>query len=107
MAPVAAAPAWVHNNRAPTIRGRLLATPPPMQEDYPGAVTTCSEVLAEDPKNAKALFRRGRARHGLGQLEAAADDLEAARAAAPGDGGVLRELATVRGKLREVRPRLG
>lgn len=73
-----------------------------MQADYQGAITTCSEVLAEDPKNAKALFRRGRARHELGQLEAAAADLEAARAAAPQDGAVLRELAAVRGKLREV-----
>ncbi|KAL4443626.1 hypothetical protein ABPG75_011363 [Micractinium tetrahymenae] len=71
------------------------------QEDYPGAITTCSEVLADDPKNPKALFRRGRARHELGQLEAAAEDLEAAKAAAPGDGGVARELAAVRAKLRE------
>lgn len=73
------------------------------QEDYDGAIVTCCEVLGEEPKNAKALFRRGRARHALGQLDAARADLEAARAAAPGDAGIVRELAAVKSALKEER----
>lgn len=40
-------------------------------EDYHACVAQCSEVLREQPDNAKALFRRGRARRLLGQTEAA------------------------------------
>lgn len=73
------------------------------QQDYHGAVATCGEVLQEDPQNAKALFRRGKARRTLGQSEAALRDLEAARAAAPGDAAVAKELATVRRDLQQER----
>lgn len=63
-------------------------------------------MLAEDPGNAKALFRRGKARAALGQSEAALADLEKAKEAAPGDGGIARELAAARRTVREVRGRV-
>jgi len=65
-------------------------------------MSTCTEVLSEDRQNAKALFRRGCARHRLGQHEEAEQDLAAALAAAPGDAGIARELKAVRQHLREV-----
>lgn len=74
-----------------------LASAPP---DYSEAAAAASEALALDPGNAKALYRRGRARRLLGQTSAALVDLEAARAAAPGDAAVLRELHAVRADLR-------
>ena len=61
------------------------------------------QVLAEEPKNAKALFRRGRARHLLGQTEAALEDLTKARQAAPSDANIARELQAVRTVLQQVR----
>lgn len=73
------------------------------QEDYHGAISTCSEVLAEDKQNAKALFRRGRARHLLGQSEAALKDLVAARQAESQDAAIAKELAAVRKELKEER----
>ena len=70
--------------------------------DLHGAVATCSEVLAEDGGNAKALFRRGKARAALGQGDAALADLAKAAAAAPEDVGIARELAAVRRTLKQV-----
>ncbi|GAB4823500.1 hypothetical protein N2152v2_010546 [Parachlorella kessleri] len=66
------------------------------QGDYHEAVINCNQVLAEEPQNAKALFRRGRARHQLGQTEAALEDLTKARQAAPSDANIARELQAVR-----------
>lgn len=56
-----------------------------------------------DAKNAKALFRRGRARGLLGRTEAALEDLTQAAALTPGDGAIARELAAVRARRREER----
>lgn len=50
------------------------------------------QVLSEDEKNVKALFRRGKARAELGQTDAAKEDLEKARKHAPQDKAVIREL---------------
>jgi len=61
------------------------------------------QVLAHDARNAKALFRRGRARLALRRTEDALADLAAAAAAAPGDGGIARELAAARAARREER----
>ena len=60
-------------------------------------------MLREEPGNAKALYRRGRARRALGQTAEALADLEGARAAAPGDGAIARELAAARRAAREAR----
>lgn len=49
-------------------------------------------MLQGDTKNAKAMFRRGKAQLRLGNTEAAARDLEAAHRLAPDDAAVAREL---------------
>ncbi|KAJ6385286.1 hypothetical protein OIU77_028468 [Salix suchowensis] len=49
-------------------------------------------VLVEDENNAKALFRRGKARAELGQTDAAREDFLKARKHAPEDKAILREL---------------
>ena len=51
-----------------------------------------SQVLAEDENNAKALFRRGKARAELGQTDAAREDFLKARKHAPEDKAITREL---------------
>jgi Flp pilus assembly protein TadD len=49
-------------------------------------------VLATEPKNVKALFRRGKAQLRLGNTDGAAADLDAAHRLAPNDAGIGREL---------------
>uniref|UniRef100_A0A7N0VHV2 peptidylprolyl isomerase n=1 Tax=Kalanchoe fedtschenkoi TaxID=63787 RepID=A0A7N0VHV2_KALFE len=56
------------------------------------AIGHCSIVLAEDENNAKALFRRGKAKSELGQTEAAREDFLKARKHAPEDKAIAREL---------------
>ncbi|GAB2210724.1 hypothetical protein Droror1_Dr00016007 [Drosera rotundifolia] len=56
------------------------------------AIVQCSIVLTEDENNAKALYRRGKARAELGQTEAARDDFLKARKSAPEDKAIIREL---------------
>lgn len=48
--------------------------------------------MAEDESNAKALFRRGKARAELGQTDAAREDLLKARKCTPEDKAIAREL---------------
>lgn len=50
------------------------------------------QVLGEDENNAKALFRRGKARAELGQVDAAREDFAKARKYAPEDKAIVREL---------------
>jgi tetratricopeptide (TPR) repeat protein len=64
--------------------------------EYHAVVSAASQVLSHDARNAKALFRRGAARHALGQTEHAMADLKAAREVAPGDAGIARELAALK-----------
>lgn len=59
---------------------------------YEEAVGHCSIVLAEDENNAKAMFRRGKARSELGQTDAAREDFLKARKYAPEDKAIAREL---------------
>lgn len=56
------------------------------------AIGQCSIVLAEDENNAKALFRRGKARAELGQTDAAREDFLKARKYSPDDKAIMREL---------------
>lgn len=72
-------------------------------ENYNAAIGAATQVLAEDPKNAKALYRRGCARHALGQTEAALQDLTAGWQLAPGDAGLGKELNAVKKALQEER----
>lgn len=53
-----------------------------------------SQVLADDQKNVKALFRRARAKAALGQSEDAINDFKRALKFAPGDKEIARELKT-------------
>lgn len=59
---------------------------------YEEAIGHCSIVLAEDEKNVKALFRRGKAKAELGQTDAAREDFLKAGKFAPGDKAIAKEL---------------
>ncbi|KAG6477149.1 peptidyl-prolyl cis-trans isomerase FKBP42-like [Zingiber officinale] len=59
---------------------------------YEEAIGQCTIVLSEDENNVKALFRRGKARSELGQIDAAKEDLEKARKHAPQDKAIVQEL---------------
>lgn len=54
-----------------------------------------------DPKNAKALFRRGQAWFLKNNLERAEEDLKAALALQPNDAGIKQELRKVHAKVAE------
>lgn len=51
-----------------------------------------NQVLVEDENNVKALFRRGKARSELGQIEAAREDFLKASKYAPEDKAITKEL---------------
>jgi len=53
--------------------------------DNAGAVVDCNEVLDEDEKNAKALFRKGQANANMSDFEQAMDFLQAASNLHPED----------------------
>lgn len=59
---------------------------------YEEAIGHCNMVLAEDEKNIKALFRRGKARAALGQTDDAREDFQKVRKISPEDKAVIREL---------------
>lgn len=52
-------------------------------------------MLTEDEKNPKALFRRGKAKAELGQMDPARDDFRKAQKYAPDDVAIKRELRAV------------
>lgn len=66
------------------------------------AIEAASLVLAEDKANAKALFRRGKARLALGRAAEAEEDLNAAAEAAPKDTAIRRALKEVKADGRGV-----
>lgn len=68
-------------------------------EQWTEAVDAAGGAVRMDSKNAKAYFRRGVARAGAGQDEAAASDLRAAAKLAPKDKAIRRELAAVKNRL--------
>lgn len=59
-------------------------------------------MLSEDENNAKALFRRGKARAALGQTDSARDDLQKAQKFAPKDMAIIRELKLLSEHEKEV-----
>ncbi|XP_057802761.1 peptidyl-prolyl cis-trans isomerase FKBP42-like isoform X2 [Salvia miltiorrhiza] len=59
---------------------------------YDEAIAQCGIVLVEDENNVKALFRRGKARAELGQVDAAREDFLKARKYAPEDKAIAKEL---------------
>ena len=68
-------------------------------ERWTEAVDAAGEAVRMDSKSAKAYFRRGVARAGAGQDEAAASDLRTAAKLAPKDKAIRRELAAAKGRL--------
>ena len=52
------------------------------------AIDACTAALVLDPRSAKAFFRRGKARFGLGELDSAIEDLDRALAISPEDAEV-------------------
>ena len=64
-------------------------------------VDNCSRVLAREPSNVKALFRRGVASKNIGDLDQAWEDLLAARRLEPGNRAVQEQLREV-GRRRQV-----
>ncbi|XP_025663366.1 peptidyl-prolyl cis-trans isomerase FKBP42 isoform X1 [Arachis hypogaea] len=59
---------------------------------YEEAIGQCTIVLTEDENNVKALFRRGKSRAALGQIDPAKEDFQKARKYAPEDKAIAREL---------------
>lgn len=72
-------------------------------EDWTSAVENCDEVLREQPNNAKAVFRRGRARLAMGNTDAAEEDLRRAAALNPNDTAVHRQLMALKKERTEDR----
>ena len=68
--------------------------------EFPGAAEDCSRVLAGDPDNVKALFRRGQALVELQRLEEAKADLLRAAKLAPKDQGIRQHYEGVRAALK-------
>lgn len=67
--------------------------------DFRAAEADCSACLKLDPKNIKALWRRGIARGEIGKLEEAKEDLRQAAALDPANKDVRKELAKVEGMI--------
>ncbi|XP_061716858.1 peptidyl-prolyl cis-trans isomerase D [Cydia pomonella] len=65
-------------------------------ENYQACLKCCTEVLSLDPRNEKALYRRGRAHFALHSYSAALRDLRAADQVCPNNRAVLRLLEQVR-----------
>ncbi|KAH9604553.1 hypothetical protein KSS87_015929 [Heliosperma pusillum] len=61
-------------------------------KQYDNAIMQCSTVLAEEENNVKALYRRGKAKAELGQIDPAREDLLKARKYAPDDKAIVKEL---------------
>ena len=72
---------------------------------YEDAITSTTNALAleeiSEADKAKALFRRGIAKIGLKDMDAAVVDLEKAEKLAPGDPAITKELGVVRKKAQE------
>lgn len=65
------------------------------------ALESCEEVLRLDARNFKALFRRGQAQAGMGNLSEAVLDVRQASTLQPSDKAISAELEQLRGQLRE------
>ncbi|KAK9836886.1 hypothetical protein WJX74_010450 [Apatococcus lobatus] len=71
------------------------------EKDPHTAAFNCSEVLQMDPGNAKAFFRRAKARHMLSQTELALEDIQSAQEKAPGDKSIAREAAALQRTIKQ------
>lgn len=69
--------------------------------DYEDAINQCEEALDIDPRNTKALFRRGQAHRALKDWDIALIDLNKALEAEPEDKGIKTEIARVKKDIDE------
>lgn len=65
------------------------------------ALESCEEALKVDPRAFKALFRRGQAQAGMGNLSEAVLDVKQAAKLQPSDKAISAELEQLRAKLQE------
>ncbi|KAJ3301675.1 hypothetical protein HDV03_000516 [Kappamyces sp. JEL0829] len=65
-------------------------------------IQSCDLVLGIDPKNGKAMFRKGQALHALHDYDHAQAILKEAVLLAPNDTGIRSELQAVKDKIREL-----
>jgi tetratricopeptide (TPR) repeat protein len=71
-------------------------------EQYDKALDMCDKVIKQDPKNAKALFRKGQALSHLNVLDSALQTLKSAAQIEPSDIGIRQEIQKVKEKLTEL-----
>jgi len=71
------------------------------QEKYEKVVTYCDKVLKIEPRNEKALFRRGKSHMMLNDVERAEADLKKALELNPEDKVIQRELAILQKKSKQ------
>jgi len=71
------------------------------QKSYKEALSASDEVLKLDPRNFKALFRRGQARSELGGLLEAFADVRQASEISPSDKAIAAELQRLRARVKE------
>lgn len=69
------------------------------------AKTNCTKALALDPKNVKALFRRGKCHAQLGMLDEAKEDLDRVIELQPENKDAVRELRALRSQFASQRKR--
>eukprot|EP00440_Ansanella_granifera_P008295 gb/GFBE01008980.1/.p1 GENE.gb/GFBE01008980.1/~~gb/GFBE01008980.1/.p1 ORF type:complete len:852 (+),score=194.48 gb/GFBE01008980.1/:1-2556(+) len=70
------------------------------RQEWGRAVETVSEILARNPKNTKALYRRGVARIGQGKLKEAREDLEVVVEIEPENADARQKLAELLRQLK-------
>eukprot|EP01025_Chloroclados_australasicus_P049812 TRINITY_DN5694_c1_g1_i4.p1 TRINITY_DN5694_c1_g1~~TRINITY_DN5694_c1_g1_i4.p1 ORF type:complete len:374 (-),score=52.22 TRINITY_DN5694_c1_g1_i4:200-1192(-) len=88
-----------HLDRAEDVLGLLrlnLATVMLQKGEYQQVVYYTSQVLRHDESNAKAYYRRGKARLSMGQTEEAKKDLEKAQDLSPNDKLIVQALQEVK-----------
>nr|NP_001381134.1 peptidyl-prolyl cis-trans isomerase D [Nasonia vitripennis] len=73
-----------------------LATTKLHQNNYKSCINSCDQVLAVEPNNSKALFRRGQAYIGLNDYELALTDLKRANECSPSNKNILKEIDKVK-----------
>eukprot|EP01024_Parvocaulis_polyphysoides_P068047 TRINITY_DN8242_c1_g1_i1.p1 TRINITY_DN8242_c1_g1~~TRINITY_DN8242_c1_g1_i1.p1 ORF type:complete len:524 (-),score=60.09 TRINITY_DN8242_c1_g1_i1:297-1640(-) len=101
-----------HLDRAEDVLGLIhlnLATAYLQKHEYEQVIHHASQVLMNDDKNAKAYYRRGKAKLNMGQTEAAKKDLTQAQHLAPNDKhilGALKELKQIEGEERQAQAKL-
>ena len=60
------------------------------------AIETCDEVLKQDPKNVKALFRKGKSQSELGDLGESLRNIQTASELSPDDKIINEELTNLK-----------